>query len=89
MRGTRRCEVRHRQRLLACPVVGDGTGDQNSADCDRILFTDSVDEAMERILSAATHEFGLVWKAAPANPPRWYLGEQGVPKGEGGPVAAK
>ena len=53
------------------------------ADCDRILFTDSVDEAMERILSAATHEFGLVWKAAsPAHPPRWYLGEQGVPKEE-------
>ena len=45
------------------------------ADCDRIIFTDSVDEAMERILSAATHEFGLVWQAAPQGSPRWYLGE--------------
>lgn len=41
------------------------------ADCERILFTDSVDEAMSRIMSAATQEFGLVWEAAP----RWYFGE--------------
>ena len=41
------------------------------ADCDRILFTDSVDQAMDRILSAATQEFGLVWEPKP----RWYLGE--------------
>lgn len=46
------------------------------ADCERILFTDSVDEAMERIMSAATQEFGLVWEAAP----RWYLGEAGLQK---------
>jgi uncharacterized protein (TIGR00730 family) len=44
------------------------------ADCDRILFTDSVDEAMKRIMSAATQEFGLVWEPAP----RWYLGESGL-----------
>ncbi|HEX3556630.1 MAG TPA: TIGR00730 family Rossman fold protein [Thermoanaerobaculia bacterium] len=48
------------------------------ADCDRLLFTDSLDEAMERILSAATQEFGLVWEPSP----RWYLGESGVQKGE-------
>ncbi|HYX22588.1 MAG TPA: TIGR00730 family Rossman fold protein [Thermoanaerobaculia bacterium] len=48
------------------------------ADCDRLFFTDSVDEAMERILSAATQEFGLVWQPAP----RWYLGESGVQKAE-------
>ena len=59
------------------------------ADCDRLLFTDSVDEAMERILSAATHEFGLVWKATPPHPPLWYLGEQGMPKGAEGKAAAK
>jgi uncharacterized protein (TIGR00730 family) len=41
------------------------------ADCDRILFTDSVDEAMDRIMSAATQELGLVWEPQP----RWYLGE--------------
>ncbi|HEX4495555.1 MAG TPA: TIGR00730 family Rossman fold protein [Thermoanaerobaculia bacterium] len=55
------------------------------ADCDRILFTDSVDEAMERILSSATHDFGLVWKAAP----RWYFGEEGMPKAEVAPAAVK
>ncbi|MFL6192642.1 MAG: TIGR00730 family Rossman fold protein [Thermoanaerobaculia bacterium] len=50
------------------------------ADCERLVFTDSVDEAMELILSAATREFGLVWKAAPPRSPRWYFGEQGVQK---------
>jgi uncharacterized protein (TIGR00730 family) len=48
------------------------------ADCERILFTDSVDTAMERILSAATGQFGLVWQAAP--PRRWYLGESSPPR---------
>ncbi|MFL6289658.1 MAG: TIGR00730 family Rossman fold protein [Thermoanaerobaculia bacterium] len=41
------------------------------ADCERILFTDSIDEAMDRIMSAATQELGLVWEPAP----RWYFGE--------------
>jgi len=55
------------------------------ADCDRILFTDSVDEAMERILGAATREFGLVWQAAaPKDSPRWYLGEGSLPKADAG-----
>jgi len=44
------------------------------ADCDRLLFTDSLDEAMDRILTAATREFGLVWQPAP----RWYFGESGM-----------
>jgi len=44
------------------------------ADCERILFTDSVDEAMDRIMTAATQELGLVWE------PRWYFGESGLPK---------
>jgi uncharacterized protein (TIGR00730 family) len=46
------------------------------ADVDRILFTDSPDEAMDRIMSAATQEFGLVWEAKS----RWYLGESGLKK---------
>jgi hypothetical protein len=46
------------------------------ADCERLLFTDSPDEAMDRIMNAATHEFGLVWEPVP----RWYFGETGVQK---------
>jgi hypothetical protein len=52
------------------------------ADCERILFTDSVDEAMDRILTAATKEFGLVWQAAPPRSPRWYFGEGGLQKAD-------
>src|SRR5262245_26501432 len=48
------------------------------ADVDRLLFTDSIDEAMERILDAATHELGLVWQPAP----RRYLGEEGLQKAD-------
>jgi uncharacterized protein (TIGR00730 family) len=54
------------------------------ADCERIIFTDSIDEAMERILSAATQEFGLVWQAAKPQTPRWYLGESGMQKADPG-----
>jgi hypothetical protein len=53
------------------------------ADVDRILFTDSADEAMDRIMSAATQEFGLVWEAKS----RWYFGESGLKKS--GPVPEK
>ena len=55
------------------------------ADCERILFTDSVDEAMDRIMNAATQEFGLVWEAAP----RWYLGESKLQKPGPRPVLEK
>jgi uncharacterized protein (TIGR00730 family) len=48
------------------------------ADCDRICFTDSVDEAMDRIMNAATREFGLVWQPSP----RWYFGEAGMQKAD-------
>jgi uncharacterized protein (TIGR00730 family) len=41
------------------------------ADCGRILFTDSVDEAMDRVMKAATQDFGLLWEPKP----RWYFGE--------------
>ena len=55
------------------------------ADCERLLFTDSVDEAMDRIMSAATHELGLVWEAKP----RWYLGESGMQKPGAAAAAAQ
>jgi uncharacterized protein (TIGR00730 family) len=45
-------------------------------DIDRILFTDSADEALDAILVAATQDFGLVWKPAA----KWYLGEKAMPK---------
>ncbi|RPH55643.1 TIGR00730 family Rossman fold protein [bacterium] len=48
------------------------------ADCARICFTDSVDEAMEHIMDAVTREFGLVWQPSP----RWYLGEAGMQKAD-------
>ncbi len=56
------------------------------ADCDRLLLTDSVEEAVDRIVAAATGEFGLVWEATPKDSPRWYLGEQELPKS---PTTAK
>jgi uncharacterized protein (TIGR00730 family) len=46
------------------------------ADCERILATDDPDEAMDRIMNAATGEFGLVWEPVP----RWYFGESAVQK---------
>jgi len=48
------------------------------ADCDRLLFTDSLEEAMERILTAATREFGLIWQPTP----KWYLGESRMAGGK-------
>ncbi|HKI04009.1 MAG TPA: TIGR00730 family Rossman fold protein [Thermoanaerobaculia bacterium] len=57
-------------------------------DCERIIFTDSVDEAIARILSAATGEFGLVWQAAQPQTPRWYLGESGMQKADPGKPGA-
>jgi hypothetical protein len=48
----------------------------------RILFTDSPDEAMDRIMSAATQELGLVWEAKS----RWYFGESGLKTGTPGAV---
>ena len=50
------------------------------ADCERILFTDSVDEAMERILSAATRRVRAGLAGRPAGSPRWYLGEGQIAK---------
>jgi hypothetical protein len=50
------------------------------ADVDRILFTDSPDEAMSYIMSAATQELGLVWEAKS----RWYFGESGLKAGAPG-----
>jgi uncharacterized protein (TIGR00730 family) len=49
-------------------------------DVERILITDSVDEAMERIRTAAP-DIGLIWE--PTTKPRWYLGESGRPAPQG------
>lgn len=51
-------------------------GTISSVDVERILFTDSPDEAMEFILKVVTGELGLVWK--PRDRPRWYFGESEV-----------
>jgi predicted Rossmann-fold nucleotide-binding protein len=47
------------------------------ADFDRICFTDSVDEAMDHILQAASG-LGLTWQPRE----RWYLGEEKVAAGD-------
>ena len=58
------------------------------ADVDRLVVTDSVDEAMESILGAATQKFGLVWE--PVRKPRWYLGEtRSVPLAGNRPAEAQ
>jgi uncharacterized protein (TIGR00730 family) len=68
--------------FLGGVMVKEGT--VSPGDPARILATDSVDEAVERILAAARNEFGLKWEpSAPVPPlaqqsrpePRWYLGE--------------
>lgn len=50
-------------------------GTISAEDCDRIVATDSVDEAAERILNAAVTRFGVEKRRAPS--PRWLLGEDG------------
>jgi uncharacterized protein (TIGR00730 family) len=50
------------------------------ADCQRILVTDSPDEAVDMILGVAG-EFGLVWQPKQ----RWYLGETAPAPQAGGP----
>ncbi|HEV7505597.1 MAG TPA: TIGR00730 family Rossman fold protein [Thermoanaerobaculia bacterium] len=62
------------QEFICHGMVGEAT--ILPADCDRLLFTDSLDEAMERILTAATKEFGLVWQPSP----KWYFGESEMAK---------
>ncbi len=62
------------QEFICHGMVGEAT--ILPADCDRLLFTDSLDEAMERILTAATKEFGLVWQPSA----KWYFGESEMAK---------
>jgi uncharacterized protein (TIGR00730 family) len=45
-------------------------------DFDRLVFTDSPDEAMDAILKAATTELGLSWRPAP----KWFLFEKKMPQ---------
>ncbi len=64
------------QEFICHGMVGEAT--ILPTDCDRLFFTDSLDEAMERILTAATKEFGLVWQPSA----KWYFGESKMPKPE-------
>ncbi|HEY0783839.1 MAG TPA: TIGR00730 family Rossman fold protein [Thermoanaerobaculia bacterium] len=52
-------------------------------DVERILITDSVDEAMERIRAAAP-DIGLIWE--PAGKPLWVLGETRTRRATQGPL---
>ena len=56
-----------RERLLPAGTI-------DARDVDRILVTDSVDEAVSRIRDAVTRDFGLSFGPRPK--PRWYLGER-------------
>jgi len=55
-------------------LIKQGTID--AADYERIVVTDSPQEAMERIADAAIKEFGFQWK--PRVKPKWWLGEKGI-----------
>lgn len=56
-------------KLLEEKMVPEGTIDQE--DVDRLILTDSPDEAVSLVLSAARTQFGLEWERKP----RWILGE--------------
>jgi uncharacterized protein (TIGR00730 family) len=58
-------------RAMCQRMVDEGTIDR--ADLERIVFTDSCDEAMSVIDSMATKQFDL--RPAPKPRPRWWLGE--------------
>jgi hypothetical protein len=51
------------------------TGTIEARDVERLIVTDSPEEAATRILAQATTRFGLRWERRP----RWILGEKGVP----------
>jgi len=59
-------------------LIKQGTIDQT--DFDRILVTDSPEEAMQRIADAAIKEFGFEWKPRGKQRirPKWWLGESGI-----------
>ena len=56
-----------RERLLPAGTI-------DARDVDRILLTDSVEEAVGRIREVVTRDFGL--RYGPRPKPRWYLGER-------------
>ena len=57
-----------RERLIARGTI-------DPVDLERILITDSIDEAMQKIVDAAVKEFGFSWRKRPE--PQWILGEEG------------
>jgi hypothetical protein len=62
-------------------MVKEGTIDQ--ADLDRLIVTDSPEEAVAKIHEASTRKFGLVWQPKP----RWYFSEGGARR-SGEPTSA-
>jgi len=63
-----------RERLVAEHTI-------DAADLDRIIITDSPEEAVQHVVDAATGRFGFTWRTvAPAPKPRWFLGERGPNK---------
>ena len=60
--------------LLVERMVPEGTIDQE--DVDRLIVTDSPDEAVSRVLDSARTKFGLEWEPKPS----WILREHGRPR---------
>jgi uncharacterized protein (TIGR00730 family) len=60
-------------------------GAVSAADLDLLLVTDDLDEAMRHLEQNAIVNFGL--KRGPWHPPRWWLGERGIPGRPHGPKA--
>lgn len=57
-------------RLMEDKMVPEGTIDQE--DVDRLIITDSPDEAVSQVLQSARTKFGLEWEPKPT----WLLGER-------------
>ena len=57
-----------RERLIKCGTI-------DAADYERILITDSPQEAVQHISQVATSEFGFTWRERKPKP-RWFLGER-------------
>jgi uncharacterized protein (TIGR00730 family) len=66
-------------RFMREEMVGTGTID--AADVDRLILTDSPEEAVEVVRKAATDQFGVALK------PKWFLGEERQPAPAPAPIA--
>jgi len=59
-----------RERLIARGTI-------SPEDLDRLIITDSIDEAINKITESAVKEFGFRWRKRPK--PKWVLGEEKKP----------